>query len=330
MDKGVVKKFLSKRSSFLFPIIFLLVLAGPTILQMDTIIEDMPLSIDLRQIIQNTLSEFNTSLSQPSYMLMILLIPIMLLAYYQIKKRHGDNLKSRFYQPRRLSGKISNLGEQNVKIVALAPHSFFSKLIDKLYKEITNVYGNIPLWVRYDFEGLSNSWSLKSVKAVHSVHVYGENMYVQKFVDKLNEKLQILLKNTPSDIIHIYSIDVTSRNLNKKENDIASLYPKDVRNLVSKGSGANFANILGLLSAIVLAILANELWKKRESQFKKENSMIEMKVTQDALEVVRRLGGRNQELEKVEEREDGWAFKFTNYEVFATRSGFITYVRRCM
>ena len=331
MVNGVVKNFLSNYFRHLLLLIPLLIACiGAFTSSRDlTIMKNMPLASYIRQIAQNIVKEFSFIILQPS-LLTVLLIPLGFLIYYKIIGKSGKSVNSsKYYKPKKVS-KVSNPNEKTAKIVALAPQSYFSELIEKLYKEISDLYGDVPLWVRYNIGVLSNSWSLNSVKASHNIRAYGENIYVQKFIARLNEELQMLIKNAPSNMAHIYSVEITPLSSNEnKENNVEQIYPKEVKNLVLKDDSASFFSSLGLLSAIILAMFVNDLWRKRRfSTNVNENLVGKMEAMQNALKVIKKLDGNTQELERIENYKDGWIFKFTNYEVSVNRSGFITHIRR--
>ena len=229
------------------------------------------------------------------------------------------------YEPKKAKH-VETPMHQRLKLVASAPAKFLDNLIKQTYMEMREVYGDIPLWVRHRTNIVGHSWDLNHVKASHTIDVYGEKCYVQKFLGRLNEELKVLCEN--SSTVKIGSIESETV---QESFDEDRVFPKDVKR-PSKGLDmASLLSGLGLLG-IALAILSivSGDWKSKRTKSAEISAVVEdEKALESAIEAIKGLGLKDQELKAQRKTEDGWLFLFTDYEVRVDKRGYVTSVRRC-
>ena len=292
---------------------------------------DIPLVSQSSQAMQSILEKmvdtlhFNPTLIMP-------FITVAAIALKLKKKTKNAETPSEtttaYYKPRK-NLKVENPAQQRIKIVASAPASYFSELIKRVYNETTDIYGNVPLWVRYNMNILGYSWSLNNIKASHDINVYGESTYVQKFLKRLNEELQTLQKNAPTNTINIHSIKPETTMIKTDESiQEEQAYPKELKKALKRQDNTTLLSGLGLFAIALLTMFASHAWKRKHAANNVDSTVEDEEALQNASKVIRQLGINNQELKAQRRCDDGWMFQFTDYEVFVNRQGMVTSIRR--
>jgi len=291
----------------------------------------IPLISQFSQAIQSIVEKMADTLhSNPT-----LIIPFITVAAIALKlkkkTKNGKTLSetaTAYYKPRKTL-QVESPAQQRIKIVASAPASYFSELVKRVYNETNDVYGDVPLWVRYNMNTLGYSWSLNNIKASHNINVYGGDTYVQRFLKRLNEELQTLQKNAPTNTINIYSIEPETAQL-KTGDDVyeEQTYPKEIKKALKKQDNTTLLSGLGLFAIALLTLFASSAWKRKQTKEGNDSAIEDEKALQNALKVIKQLGIKNQELKEQRRCDDGWTFQFTDHEVFVNRQGTVTSIRR--
>jgi len=232
------------------------------------------------------------------------------------------------YEPRKAKN-VETPMHQRVKLMASAPAQFLDNLIKQIYMEMREIYGDIPLWVRHKANIIGRSWDFKNVKALHSIDVYGEKGYVQKFLEKLNGELEALREN--SSTMKIDSIESETILESSNGDQGVMQYPKDIK---KSSKGRDMLDpilwglgLLGLASFILLVVSDSRNGGRAKSRV---SAVVEdEKALESAIEAIKRLGLKGQELKAQRKTKDGWLFEFTDYEVCVNERGYVTSVRRC-
>lgn len=295
------------------------------------ILTDMPLTSQLSQAMQTIIEKMADTLHFNPTLIMPLITVAAIALKLKKKTKNGKTLgeTTTTYHKLRKTLQVENPAQQRLKIVASAPAPYFSELIKRVYNETNDIYGNVPLWVRYNMNTLGYSWSLNNIKASHDINVYGESTYVQKFLTRLNEELQTLQKNAPTNTINIHSIEPETPPLKTDESiQEEQTYPKEIKKALKKQDNTALLSGLGLFAIALLTMFASHAWKRKHAANNGDSAVEDEEALQNASKVIRQLGIKNQELKTKRRCDDGWMFQFTDYEVFVNRQGMVTSIRR--
>jgi hypothetical protein len=317
-----------KRSTFLYALVACITAAIIIAIGLNGL-TDVPLISQAFETIQNITGKIANILPF-NPMLVLLFITVATMALKLKKKTKNSETLGKtaflYYKPKKTL-KVKNPAEQRVKIVASAPPQYLSELVKQVYTETNEVYGEVPLWVRYNMNTLGYSWSLNNVKASHDIYIYGESTYVQRFLTRINEELQTLQKNASTNLtIHSVEPETATSKIGESDQD-EQPYPKEIKSAV-KGHDFNLISGLAFFAVALLTLFANNIWMKKRVADNSSSAVDEGKALQNALEAIRELGFENQELKAQRKCEDGWAFQFSDYEIFVNHQGMVTGVRR--
>ena len=319
-----------KRSTFLYALAACITTAITIAIGLNGL-TDVPLISQAFETIQNVTGKITNTLPFDPILVLpfITAATIALKLKKKIKNSETPDKTAFLYCKPEKTLKVKNPAEQRVKIVASAPSQYLREIVKRVYTEINDVYGKVPLWVRYNMNTLGYSWSLNNVKASHDIHVYGERTYVQRFLTRINEELQTLKKNASTNLVTIHSIEPETATLKIGESDQDEQpYPKEIKSAVKGQDNFNLISGLGLFAVTLLTLLASNTWMKKRVVDSSSSAVDEGKALKNALEAIKKLGFENQELKAQRKCEDGWAFQFSDYEIFVNHQGMVTGVRR--
>lgn len=249
-----------------------------------------------------------------------------------LNKNKDSEVSSDFYsiyKPKSKKINVNDPTQRELTITAYAPTNFFKDKISQSFKEITDLYGNVPLWVRYSMSPMAVSSNLQSVKAKHKINVYGERAYVQKFLSTLKKDVLTEIESGHRDDFIVLSEDPKGwadiTNSPYEVND-DNLLPEDLKKSVKEGkSFRNILNAVGVFAGVVSILFALSVLIRRNrntSQITQEQAL------QTAVEQLTCLIGKKPELKKSELSRNGWSFLLSDYLVNVDRKGSITSIRR--
>lgn len=317
-----------KRSTVLYALAACIIAATTLAIGYNSL-TDTPLISQAIQAIQNVTEKITNTLPFNPTLILPLITAATIALKLKKKTKNGETLSKTvalYYKPKKTL-KVENPAEQRIKIVASAPAQYLGELVRRVYNETNEVYGNVPLWVRYNMNTLGYSWSLKNVKAAHNIHVYGESTYVQKFLTRINEELQTLQKNAPAHLVNIHSIkpETALLKIDEADQDIQP-YPKEIKSTAKTQGNLSLISGLGLFAVALLTLFASNAWRKKH--IANNTTFDGEKALQKALETIKELGFENQELKAKRACDDGWEFQFSSCEVNVNNQGMVTGIRR--
>jgi len=217
--------------------------------------------------------------------------------------------------------------ERRLSIRSYAPEKYFSGRISDVYREMRDVYGNIPLWVKYSSFPTSVSWNLGNVYALHNIHVYGEDKYVKEFLLRLGE---VLSSDRLGDITAGVNIldKVLSQFINDfPKNDDSKLLPAELqKNHGETTLRSSLLNTSGLIAGLAGTVLALSLFSLRKSNNQKHRVSRE-EALQAAIACVKRVTSTSPILRSEEFVRGHWHFILSNYLVTVSSNGKVIEIR---
>jgi len=224
--------------------------------------------------------------------------------------------------------KVANPVQQQVKVVAYSPKSFFKDSITNVFKEMTSTYGNIPLWVDYSMHPESVSWNLGSIQATHNVNVRGEEQFVKELLSRFNDAIGDSLKSPGNGIsILSQSPSESSQNLVKNVTNIKTLSTALQKTDKKTTFSSELLSASGLIAGLAGVVLALSFFSGRRSSGRSAQRVSRQGALRAALNSVSDLTS-NPVLESEEFTADSWHFSISDYIVTVNSKGTVTEVRR--
>lgn len=223
--------------------------------------------------------------------------------------------------------RVANPVQQQVKVVAYSPRSFFRDSITNVFKEMTGTYGNIPLWIDYSMHPESVSWNLGSIQATHNVDVRGEEQFVKELLSRFYETIGDSLKN-PGNGINILSRSPSEsgQNLLKNMTNIKSLSTALQKTDKKTAFSTDLLSASGLIAGLAGVVLALSFFSSRRLG-RPDQRVTRQDALRAALNSVSDLTS-NPVLEGEEFTADSWHFNISDYMVTVNSKGTVTEVRR--
>jgi len=217
---------------------------------------------------------------------------------------------------------ITRPAEHRLSISSYAPKGYFSEKISNIFREMQDIYGNIPLWVKYSSFPMSASWNLGNIFALHNIHVYGENKYVKEFLLRLGEVLSssglgnVVDRTNVLDEAFSKLIDNSS-----KDNLDSKFLPAELQKNYEKSTlRSSLLNTSGLIAGLAGVVLALSLFSLRGPKNSSRHVSRE-EALQAAIDCVRHITSTTPILKSEEFVRNRWRFVLSNYMITVNSKG---------